>query len=210
VAGWTRCAEPCVRELRQLVAPFTVRIPFAEVVASHVKTECGVRIRRDSSTMFMLTQAHAILHADARVRLEGGELVATFEDYAAAHELATEVFAAGLGAAVPPAVRSAVDALPPNLEHARGLSFAELGRLLQVDKKTARARMEVAIDAGWAIDLADRGDGEGHRGRPARLVKGEEMPEDLTVFPSVDELRGGDEDEAWAELARRLEPGEDQ
>ena len=55
---------------------------------------------------------------------------------------------------------------------------------LHIDKAAASRRVRDAIGRGYLKNLEDR------RGRPARLVLGEAMPEGAEVLPAPEELGG--------------------
>lgn len=89
---------------------------------------------------------------------------------------------------VPKSVRETVEAVASVVnggeeEHATNRAVAED---LEIDKAAASRRVRAAISRGYLKNLEDR------KGHPARLVIGEEMPEDREILPSPEDLGGVD------------------
>jgi hypothetical protein len=63
---------------------------------------------------------------------------------------------------------------------------AELKPLLQLDKSAISRRVADALDAGFLKNLEDR------KGRPARLVIGDALPDNCEVLPTPEQLVGDD------------------
>jgi hypothetical protein len=61
---------------------------------------------------------------------------------------------------------------------------ADIKKALKLDKSAASRRVSAALDAGVLRNLEDR------KGRPARLVLGEALPEDIELLPKPDRLHG--------------------
>jgi hypothetical protein len=63
-----------------------------------------------------------------------------------------------------------------------GVRVARVADALQIDKSSAYRRVKVAERGGFLVNL------ESKRGRPARLVLGEALPEEEAVLPTPEEL----------------------
>jgi hypothetical protein len=164
-------------------AEHRVQIPYAKVLADKMGN-VAVRLRRDFSVILSLIRARAILHQATRERDEEGRIVASIEDYARVRELVADLVAEGVEATVPPIVRETVEAVEEIIrdgeeEHATNTAVA---KVLDMDKAAASRRVRTAIGRGYLKNLEDR------RGRPARLVVGEPMPEDQEVLPACEVL----------------------
>jgi hypothetical protein len=160
--------------------PSDVAIPWAWALAELIPP-LAVRLRRDVGAVFGLIRAHALLHQATRETDRAGRVVATLEDYAAVRELVADLVADGVEAAVPQTVRETVAAasrLLPATEH-QEVTVAAIAKALGVDKASALRRVRVAIDRGYLKNREDR------RGRPARLVMGDDMPDQVDILPTV-------------------------
>jgi hypothetical protein len=54
--------------------------------------------------------------------------------------------------------------------------------VLGIDKSSASRRIKVAVEKGYLVNT------EKQRGRPARIVLGDPLPENLTILPHPEEL----------------------
>ena len=88
----------------------------------------------------------------------------------------TDVFAEGIEAAV----RETVDAVAA-LKKSE-VSLGELAGKLALDKSVTSRRLWDATDRGYLVNLEIR------RGRPARIVLGDLMPEMVKLLPEPTEL----------------------
>ena len=141
--------------------------------------DVAVRLRRDFSVILSLIKAHAILHQATRERDAQGRIVATLADYARVRELVSGLIAEGVEATVPKTIRETVEAVDNVIDgwgedHATNKAVAEE---LEIDKAAASRRVRTAIGRGYLKNLEDR------KGRPARLVLAESMPEDQEILP---------------------------
>jgi hypothetical protein len=162
-----------------------VVIPYAHRLAECVPP-VAVRLRRDFEALQNLIRAHALLHCASRDRDEGGRIVATLEDYGTVRELVADLMAQGVESSVPQTVRETVEAVRDLAEDDdAGVTVALVAKAIQLDKSSAWRRVRSAIDRGYLQNLEDR------RGRPARLVVGEPMPEEQPILPTVDALGEG-------------------
>ena len=121
-----------------------------------------------------------------RGRDEQARIVASIEDYAAVRRLVADLVSEGVEAAVPKTIRETDEAVEQRLGDSDGetVTVAAVARVLKLDNSTALRRVRAAIDRGHLKNLEDR------KGRPARLVLGDPLPEDIEVLPSVERLRG--------------------
>lgn len=159
-----------------------VVIPFGTSLA-HLIPAVAVRLRRDFSTILALIEAHALLHQANRARDIGGAVMATIEDYAAVYEIARDLISQGAGATVTATVRETVKAVDQSVKAgAAEVSVSKLGKALGIDKSSASRRVNDALAAGYLKNLEDK------RGRPARLILGDPMPDDLELLPKPDKL----------------------
>lgn len=133
--------------------------------------------------MLILIQAHALLHRVSRTRDAQGRLVAMLTDYATVRELVADLLAEGVGATVSQTVRKAVEAVEELIGAApEGVTVAALAKALKVDKASASRRQRAAVEAGYLRNL------ESVRGKPARLVLGDPLPEALELSPEASRL----------------------
>src|SRR5215218_1806155 len=160
-----------------------VTIPFAEELAGMVPP-VAVRLRRDFGAVLNLIRAHAMLHQATRERDAQGHIVATLDDYAAVRELVVDLDSEGVEATVQPIVRQSVEAVSRLLKEGdeESVSAKALGQELGLEKGPVSRRVRLAIEAGYLKNLEDR------KGKAARLVLGDPMPEDLQILPTAEEL----------------------
>jgi hypothetical protein len=143
----------------------------------------AVRLRRDFGAVLNLIRSHALLHRATRERDDQGRIVATLEDYTVVRDLVADIISEGLEATVSEIVRETVgkvDELTRKQEEP--VTMTEVGRALNLDKNATYRRVQRAIEGGYVKNLEDR------KGRPARLVIGDPMPEDREVLPEPQEL----------------------
>jgi hypothetical protein len=163
-----------------------VVIPYAGTLAERMG-DVAVRLRRDFSVVLSLIKAHTILHQATRERDTEGRIVATLADYSRVRGLVSGLIAEGVEATVPKSVRETVEAVESVIacgdeDHATNKAVAEE---LEIDKSAASRRVKTAVGRGYVKNLEDR------KGHPARLVIGEDMPEDREILPASDELGSG-------------------
>jgi hypothetical protein len=97
-------------------------------------------------------------------------------DYAVVRKLVTDVFAEGIAMTVRETV-GAISSLKKN-----EVSLGELAAKLALDKSVTSRRLRDATDRGYLVNLEIR------RGRPARIVLGDPMPEVVKLLPEPTEL----------------------
>ncbi len=145
----------------------------------------AVRLRRDFGAVLNLIRAHAILHQASRARDGEGRITATLDDYARVRELVADLVSEGIEATVPATVRDTVEALRRlHAEASEPATIAALAEELELDKSSAWRRVRAAMDRGYVKNLEDR------KGRPARLVLGDALPDDIEVLPTPERLQG--------------------
>ena len=146
--------------------------------------DAAVRLRRDFSVILSLIKAHAILHQATRGRDAEGRVVATLEDYARVRELVAGLIAEGVEATVPATIRETVNAVEKIIRRSdeEWATNKALSEELNIDKAAALRRAKTAIGRGYLKNLEDR------KGRPARLILGEDMPEDTEILPAPEDL----------------------
>lgn len=145
----------------------------------------AVRLRRDFGALLNLIRAHAILHQASRERDAGGRITATLHDYARVRELVADLVSEGIEGTVPATVRETVEALKIlHADDGESITIAALAQELELDKSAAWRRVRSAIDRGYLKNLEDR------KGRPARLVPGDALPDDIEILPSPERLQG--------------------
>jgi hypothetical protein len=139
-----------------------------------------------SSAILNLIRSHALIHRATRERDEDGRIIATLEDYAVVRELVADLISEGVEATVPNIVREAVAAVERLVKDEDGdpVTMAQVGRELGLDKNPTYQRVQRAIEGGYLKNLEDR------KGRPARLVLGDPMPENQPILPDLEALRG--------------------
>jgi hypothetical protein len=177
-----------------------VVIPYATTLAKMV-APVAIRLRRDFKTLLTLISAHALLHQASRRKDGDGLLLAELADYRAVHELIADLVAEGAEVTVKPEVRETVSAVADLLAARRTeIRQDEIKNVLKLDKSVVSRRVAAAIEARFLRNLEDR------KGRPARLVLGDPMPEGIELLPKPDRLHGctvaeGGEHASSAEIA---------
>jgi hypothetical protein len=156
-------------------AEHRVTIPYAQQLARAVRP-AAIRLRRDFGALLALIRAHAVLHQASRARDVAGQIVATVDDYAAVRELVADVLSGGVEATVPDSVRETVAAVKETASD-EGVMARAVAAYLGLDKSNASRRLRVAADGGYIRNLEDR------RGKPARWVLGDPLPEDKELLP---------------------------
>jgi hypothetical protein len=125
-----------------------------------------------------------LLHQAQRERDAKGRIIATLEDYEVVRELVADLLAEGLDATISLILRETVAAVQELTKSTEATNYTAVARRLGLDKATALRRVRAAIEKGYVRNLEDR------RGREARLVIGEQLPDDVQVLPFPDDLQG--------------------
>ncbi|MBI05865.1 MAG: hypothetical protein CMM54_02670 [Rhodospirillaceae bacterium] len=153
-------------------------VPFAHELADLVPP-VATRMRRDLGKVFQLVKTHALLHQANRKCNESGAVVATLDDYKAVHSLVADLVSEGVAVTTPRSVRETVHAVGNIIEQGyTDISTAQLATYLELDKSTAARRARAAVDLGYLQNNEDK------RGRPARYVIGDPMPDEKEVLPA--------------------------
>jgi DNA-binding transcriptional ArsR family regulator len=160
-----------------------VCIPYARILADLIPP-VAVRLRRDFGAVLNLIRAHTLLHQATRERDGEGRIVASIEDYAAVRELVVDLVGEGVEATVPKTVRETVEAVKRLREGSKGVpvTVAELARKLKLDRSTVSRRVRSARDRGYLRDLED------NPRKPSRLVLGDDLPDDVQILPSPEDV----------------------
>jgi hypothetical protein len=165
-------------------AEHRVAMPYARELAAAIPP-VAVRLRRDFGALLNLIRAHAILHQASRDRDSEGRILATLEDYARVRELVADLVSEGIDATVPATVRETVEMVERlRDETERDVTIAMLAEELKLDKSAAWRRARSAIDRGYLENKEDR------KGRPAKLVVADALPDDIEILPSPERLQG--------------------
>jgi MarR family len=166
-------------------AEHRVWIPYARKLAELIPP-VAVRLRRDFGALLNLIRAHALLYKASRVRDAEGRIVATIEeDYAAVRELVADLVSEGIEVTVPKTVRETVEAVKRLREDSSGepVTVTDLARELRLDRSAVSRRVRNAKDRGYLRDL------EENVRKPSRLVLGDDLPEDLQILPTPEDVR---------------------
>lgn len=160
----------------------SVEIPYAVALAELIPP-VAVRLRRDFATVLNLIRAHAILQQATRERDEHGNIRATIDDYLIVRSLIVDLVSEGVEATVSPTVRETVTAVRDLTANADDtVSVQQLVKRLHIDKAAVSRRVSQSRQLGYLVNLEDK------KGRPARIVIGTPMPDDLVILPAADVL----------------------
>jgi hypothetical protein len=159
-------------------------IPYALQLAECIPP-VAVRLRRDFAGVLGLIKAHAILHQASREKDDQGRVIAALEDYGVVRRLVSDLVSEGVEADVPATVRQtvvAVDQLCAMLGD--DATVRQVAEELKLDKSAAWRRLQTAIRLGYVKNLETR------KGRPAKLVLGDPLPnERVDILPTVERLQ---------------------
>jgi hypothetical protein len=176
-------AMACVANLARCITLRSV-IPYASTLADLVPP-VAVRLRRDFKTVLTLIRAHALLHQASRQKDADGHIVAEVADYAAIRELVADLVAESAEIAITPEVRETVQAVAELLEDGKEeVNQTDIKKVLKLYKSVVSRRVAAALDAGVLRNLEDR------RGKRARLVLGDPLPEEIELLPKPERLHG--------------------
>jgi hypothetical protein len=164
-----------------------VFIPFAIKLAEQIPG-VAVRLRRDFKLLLTLIRSHALLHRNTRSKDDHDRIVATLADYAAVRGLIERLFSEGVEAKVPKTVRETVEAVAvlcrgqSNTATPAEVSLTALAKELKLDKGPTSHRVRKAIDRGFLVNREEK------RGKPARIVIGDPLPDEIQILPEVSAL----------------------
>jgi hypothetical protein len=167
-------------------AEHRVVIPYATALA-RAFPPIAVRLRRDFKAVLSLIETHAILHQETREKDASGRIIASLEDYAMIRDLVGDILAEGVGLSVSSSVRETVKAVLRIIKQKSNSKWAtvtEVGSSLQIDKSSASRRIKGALALGYLVNE------EQGRGKPYRLVLGEDLPDGKELLPHPDDLDG--------------------
>jgi hypothetical protein len=160
-----------------------VTIPYSKKLAEEIPP-VAVRLRRDFGAVLNLIRSHALLHRATRDRDEQGRVVATVGDYAVVRDLISDLISEGAEATVPEVVRETVEKVEQLIDESgeASVNIRQVGAELGLEYQPTYRRVKMAEDAGYLRNLEDR------KGKPARLVVGDAMPEDVEILPQPEAL----------------------
>jgi hypothetical protein len=161
-----------------------VWIPYARKLAELIPP-VAVRLRRDFGALLNLIKVHALLHRARRESDTEERIVATIEDYARVRELVADLVSEGIEATVPATVRETVEAIRRLREDSddEPVTVAELARELKLDRSAVSWGVRNSKDRGYLRDLED------NPRKPSRLIPGDDLPDDLQILPSPEDVR---------------------
>lgn len=160
-----------------------VRIPYANALAANIPP-LALRLRRDFAQVLTLIRSHAILYQAQRETLNG-EIIADMNDYIVVRDLMNDLISDEIDAAVSRTVRDTVEAVNLMvLEGQREVSIKAVAEKLKLDKSAAQRRVCAAISKGYLKNLEEK------KGRPARIIIADAMPEDVAILPEPELLTG--------------------
>lgn len=163
-----------------------VAVPYAGSLAARIPAHSAVRMRRDFPRVLQMIKAHALLHQSSRGRDTNNQIVATPEDYAVVYDLMAAHLAVESGAAVSTEVRETVEAALKLYKENKLVTITTLAGILELDKSSVSRRVSHAIQEGFLHNQETR------KGRPARLVPGEELPGTHGVLPHPSQLEANE------------------
>ena len=155
----------------------TVVIPFAGALAEQMPAASAVRLRRDFPRLLQMIKAHALLHQASRPRDAANRIIATLADYEVVYDLMAGPMAVEMETAVPDEIRETVEATRRLSEGGRPPALPALARELGLDKSSVSRRVSQAVALGYLRNLEPR------KGLPARLLPGENMPDETATLP---------------------------
>jgi hypothetical protein len=172
-------------------AEHRVSIPYAKILADLIPP-VAVRLRRDFGALLNLIRAHTLLHQASRDRDADGRIIATIEDYAAVRGLVADLVSEGIEVTVPKTVRETVEAVKRLQEDVKGepVTVTDLARELRLDRSAVSRRARNAKDRGYLRDLED------NPRKPSRLILGDDLPDDVQILPSPQDVRAGMQERA--------------
>jgi hypothetical protein len=165
----------------ELAGAREVTIPYAHELAD-LTDPAAVRIRRDFGAVISLIRAHAVLQQLTRARDDRGRIVATLDDYAAVHDLVTDLVSQGVKMSVSKEIRDTVAAVAELATGEKLVSLRQVADHLHIDKSSASRRVRVAIEDGYLVNHEDK------KGKPAKLGLGDALPAEKPVLPAPADL----------------------
>ena len=155
-----------------------VVIPYARYLAESIPP-VAVRLRRDFKAILRLIQTHAILHQLNRETDNVGRIVATEDDYLVVRQLVADLISDGVGATVSDTERETVEIVRRLADDEEdGVTVRAVASELRLDRSSTQRRLSVAREHGYLVNREDR------RGRAARYVCGDPLPDELELLPA--------------------------
>ena len=168
-------------EMQRWIAEYgchEVAVPFAKILIPFLPR--GLVVQRSYTLLISAIQTSAILHQLQRERDDQNRIIATFDDYEMVRPLLDDCFKLLATVGLTPAVRRVVETIDPGEEW----SLTEVANALGRAKSTVHEHVQQAIEGGWLEN------DEVHWGYPARLKRGQPLPDgNVAGLPSVDQLR---------------------
>jgi energy-coupling factor transporter ATP-binding protein EcfA2 len=166
-----------------------VVVPYAVVLARLIPPS-AVRLRRDFTQLILAIKAHALIHRNHRKTSEFGEIIADVEnDYAAVRDIMKDVMAESSGKAVKETVKQTVAAVKQataGMAEDEGATAQQVGKILKLDKSTARRRLIAALNEGFILDLeARKGQPGKYRCSSQEIESGETLPIPSEILATV-------------------------
>jgi hypothetical protein len=159
-----------------------VTIPFSKHLAELVPP-LAIRLRRDFGMLLTLIRGHALLHRATRQLDGAGRIVASLDDYAAVRELIADLVAEGVEATVSKEIRETVNAvIDLTFVDSSGIGVSQIARHLKIDKSVGSRRVTNCIHRGYLKNMEDK------KGRPARIVTADPLPEEQELLPTLKTL----------------------
>lgn len=162
--------------------PAAVYIPYAETLASLIQP-VAVRLRRDFTMILNLIKAHAFLCQYNRHRDEQRRIIAIMDDYDVAYNLVHDIISQGVEATVPEEVRVVVETVQQIVDQKGHATTQEVAKHTHLDRQAAKRRLKQAEKSGFVLN-----DNPG-KGKTAKYIIGDPMPEDMEIIPSPSRLR---------------------
>ena len=153
-----------------------VVILFASTLAEMIPAK-AVRARRDFRQLLTLICTLGLMAQRSRALTEDGAIAATIDDYGRARRIMAPLFDSVNTDGITPAIRETVEAVKEG-----EVSVGDLAHSLDLAKSSISYRVRGAVRGGWLKNLETR------RGYPARLVRGDPLPEARSALPTVEEL----------------------
>ncbi|MBS3919087.1 MAG: hypothetical protein KG012_09370 [Deltaproteobacteria bacterium] len=166
-----------------------VVIPYAENLARLIPP-VAVRLRRDFTQVLNLIRSHSILHQANRGRDSKGRIIAEVRDYAIVRELTSEIISEAIGSTVSSRIREVVAAVNTiitgtDLEPGKPSATVQaIATSLKKDKSTVWRQVMAARKRDYLVN------NEKVKGKPAQIVLGDPLPDDLVILPNPEMLNG--------------------
>lgn len=168
----------------QACAPWEVVVPFADRLAELIgRSVLATRINRDFARLISLIKSVAIIRHTKRDKDEDGRLVATIDDYKVVYALVKDIYGTSITGAnenVRKVVKTVSDLKAAGVKK---VTQAAVRKKLDFTKMQALRAVRTAINNEWLVNQ------EPGKGRPADLIVGELLPEEIGL-PKPSEVTG--------------------